>query len=124
MQVNIRYSDVNKPINMNCKCAVILEYIRKLGNYDPGLLLDACDKDGNVRLLRQNPLAYATTCFTVGETYYLVSAAEEGKQFVYQMLTIRGEDEPEIEVKPTKIEKQPVTKRGSAKPTPKAKKSK
>jgi hypothetical protein len=124
MQVNVRYADVSKPINMNCKCAVILEHIRRLGNYDAALVLDVCDKDGNVKLLRQNPVMYATTYLSAGETYYLVSATEEGKQFTYQVLATLSQEEPQIDVKPTKVDKPPVPKRAAPKPTAKAKKGK
>ena len=124
MQVNIRYAEVNKPINMNCKCGVILEHIRKLGNYDPALVLDVCDKDGNVKLLRQNPTGYATSCLSAGETYYLVSATEDGKQFVYQTLATLTAEEPQFEVKPTKADKPAPTKRAAPRPAAKARKGK
>jgi hypothetical protein len=123
MQVTIRYSDVSKPINMNCKCAVIMEHIRKLGNYESGLLLDLCDRDGNVKLLRQNPVAYTTTCLTAGDTYYLVSAIAKGKQYTYQVLATMLQNEQEIEVKPTKAEKPVIPRRSSVTSTPKRQKS-
>ena len=126
MQVNIRYADVNKPINMNCKCGVILEHIRKLGNYDAALVLDVCDKDGNVKLLRQNPTTYATSYLSAGETYYLVSATEDpaGKQFVYQNLATLTGEEPQFEVKPTKADKPAPAKRAAPRPAAKARKGK
>jgi hypothetical protein len=124
MQVNVRYADVTKPINMNCKCAVILEHIKRLGNYDAALVLDICDKDGNVKLLRQNPVMYATTYLSANETYYLVSATEDGKQFTYQVLAALTPDEPQIDVKPTKADKPPPPKRAPPKPAAKPKKGK
>jgi hypothetical protein len=124
MQVNIRYADVNKPINMNCKCAVILEHMRRLGNYDTALILDLCDKDGTVKLLRQNPTSYATSYLVAGETYYLVSATEEPKQFVYQILATFLPDEPQIDVKPTKADKPSQPRRAPQKATAKPKKGK
>lgn len=124
MQVNIRYADANKPINMNCKCGVIIEHIRRLGNYDAALILDICDKDGNVKLLRQNPTAYATSYLSAGETYYLVSATEEAKQFVYSVLATLTSEEPQIEVKPTKADKPTGSKRAPPKPPAKGRKGK
>jgi hypothetical protein len=117
MLVTIRYGDQTKAINLNCKSGVILEYIRKCGNYDSGLALDLSDKDGNVRLLRQNCPVYANSYLTPGETYFLVSAQEEAKQYVYTLLVNLKPEEPPFEVKPTKIDKK-ETKR-PAKPPPK-----
>jgi hypothetical protein len=124
MQVSIRYADVNKPINMNCKCGVIIEHIRRLGNYDATLILDICDKDGNVKLLRQNPTSYATSYLTANETYYLVSGVEDSKQFTYSVLATLTAEEPQIEVKPTKADKPVVVKRAPPKPPAKPKKGK
>jgi hypothetical protein len=124
MQVNIRYGDVNKPINMNCKCAVILEHMRRLGGYDATLILDICDKDGNVKLLRQNPTTYATSYLVAGETYYLVGATEEPKQFVYEVLATLTSDEPQIDVKPTKADKPSQPRRAPQKAAAKPKKGK
>jgi hypothetical protein len=109
---------------MNCKCGVIIEHIRRLGNYETSLILDVCDKDGNVKLLRQNPTTYATSYLSSGETYYLVSGIEEAKQFVYQVQAALTAEEPQIEVKPTKADKPVIPKRAPPKPPPKAKKGK
>ena len=124
MQVNVRYADVTKPINMNCKCGVIIEHIRRLGGYDATLILDVCDKDGNVKLLRQNPTTYATSCLQSGETYFLVSGTEDGKQFSYQVLANLTSEEPQIEVKPTKVDKPAPNRRAPPKPPAKGKKGK
>jgi hypothetical protein len=117
MLVTIRYAAESKLINLNCKCGVILEHIRKCGNFDAALALDLSDKDGNVRLLRQNLAAYANSFLTSGETYYLVSAQEEAKQYVYTLLVTLKPEEPVFELKPTKVDKK-ETKR-PAKPPPK-----
>jgi hypothetical protein len=124
MQVNIRFQETSKPINMNCKCGVIIEHIRGLGSYDAALILDLSDKDGNVRMLRQNPTLYATQYLTAGETYYLVSGTEDGKQFVYQILATLSPDEGTIDVKPTKVDKPVAPKKAPPKPPPKPKKGK
>lgn len=116
MQVNIRYGDTNKPININCKCGVIIEYIRKCANLDSSLILDLCDKDGNVKLLRQNLTTYATSYLSAGETYYLVSATEDTKQFVYQLMANLTSTEPTFDIKPTKVDKKETAKRAPPKP--------
>ena len=122
MQINIRFNDQNKPININCKCGVILEHIRKCANLDSTLLLDLCDKDGNVKLLRPNLTSYATSYLSAGETYFLVSATEDTKQYTYKLLVTLGPDEPPIEVKPTKPEKKDSSKKSAPKPASRAKK--
>lgn len=124
MQVNIRYADVNKPINMNCKSGVILEHIRKCAGLDGSLLLDLSDKDGNVRTLRANPTTYATSFLSANETYYLVSATEENKQFIYTLQATLTPDEPPFEIKPTKADKPNTTKRPPPKAPPRSRKGK
>ena len=124
MQINIRYGDITKPLNMNCKCGVILEHIRKCADIDPNVLLDLTDKDGNVKLLRQNPTAYATTILSANQTYYLVSAIEEQQQFIYTLLVTLAPGEPQIDVKPTKADKPPPPKRPAPKIPPKGGKKK
>jgi len=124
MQINIRYADVNKPININCKCGVIIEHIRKCANLDPSLILDFCDKDGNVKLLRSNLTAYATSFLSAGEVFYLVGAQEDGKQYVYKLLATLTPEEGVIEVKPTKADKKDATKKPPPKPVSRAKKPK
>jgi hypothetical protein len=62
---------------------------------------------------------------TPTETYFLVSAQEEAKQYVYTLLVTLKPDEPVFEIKPTKVDKK-ETKRPAkppAKPAPKSKKS-
>lgn len=122
MQVNIRYGDITKPLNMNCKAGVILEHIRKCAGIDPNVLLDLTDKDGNVKLLRQNPTTYATTLLSANDTYFLVSAVEEDKQFIYTLLVNLNPGEPSINVKPTQADKPPPPKRPQPKIPPKGKK--
>jgi hypothetical protein len=124
MTVTIRYAEVPKLINMNCKCGVILEHIRRLGNYEAAVILDVCDKDGNVKLLRQNPTISATSYLSAGATYWLVSATEDAKMFNYQLLATLTPEEPQIEPKPTKADKPPPPKRTSPKPPAKPKKGK
>jgi hypothetical protein len=126
MLVTIRYADQSKLINLSCKCGVILEHIRKCGNLDANLALDLSDKDGNVRLLRQNLTAYANSFLTSGETYFLVSAQEESKQYVYTLLVTLKPDEPVFEIKPTKVDKKENKRpaKPQAKPPPKPKKGK
>lgn len=119
MQINIRYADTTKPLNMNCKCGVILEHLRKCASIDPSVLLDLTDKDGNVKLLRQNPTTYATNVLSANETYYLVSAVEDQKQFIYTVLANLTPEEQQIDVKPTKADKPPPPKRPPAKVPPK-----
>jgi hypothetical protein len=117
MMVTIRYADQSKLINLNCKSGVILEHIRKCGNFDPALIIDLSDKDGNVRLMRQNLAVYANSFLTSGETYYLVSAQEEAKQYVYALLATLKPEEPPFEIKPTRIDKKEPKR--AAKPPPK-----
>lgn len=124
MQINIRFAEVNRPVNMNCKCGVIIESIRRLGSYDATLVLDVCDKDGNVKLLRQNLTSYATSYLSAGETYFLVSATADGARFTYQNLAKLGPDEPVFEVKPTKADKPAPPKRAPAKPAARGRKGK
>ena len=123
MIVNIRFLDQSKPINTNCKCGVILEHIRSCGGLDPSLVLDLCDKDGNVKLLRTNLTNYATSYLQSGETYYLVSAQEETKQYVYTLQATLKSDEPQFEIKPTKLDKKEA-KRTTSKPGTRSKKTK
>ena len=94
MQINIRYGDVTKPLNMNCKAGVILEHLRKCAGIESNVILDLSDKDGNVKLLRQNPTSYATTLLSANDTYYLVSAVEDQKQFIYTVLANLTPQEP------------------------------
>ncbi|EAY12387.1 hypothetical protein TVAG_246210 [Trichomonas vaginalis G3] len=122
MQINIRFNDQNKPININCKCGVILEHIRKCANLDSSLLLDLSDKDGNVKLLRPNLTTYATQFLSAGETYYLVSATEDPKQYTYKLLATLTPEEGTIDVKPTKPDKKDVAKKPPPKPASRAKK--
>jgi hypothetical protein len=124
MMVTIRYADQSKILNLNCKSGVILEHIRKCGNFDSGLVLDLSDKDGNVRLMRQNLAVYANSFLSAGETYYLVSAQEETKQYVYALLATLKPEEPPFEIKPTKIDKKEPKRaaKPAAKPAPKPKK--
>lgn len=124
MQVNIRFNDQNKPININCKCGVILEHIRKCGNIEQGLLLDLCDKDGNVKLLRPNLTAYATSYLSGGETYFLVNCIEDPKQYTYKLLATLTPEEGTIDVKPTKPDKKDTAKKAPPKPASRAKKGK
>ena len=124
MQINIRFNEINKPININCKCGVIIEHIRKCANLDLNLLLDFCDKDGNVKLLRSNLTSYATSFLTAGETYFLVSGQEDGKQYTYKLLVNLLPEEGNIEVKPTKIDKRETVKKPPPKPASRAKKPK
>jgi hypothetical protein len=72
MQVSIRYTNVN----INCKRAIILKYMRRLANSDAMLILGICNKDATVKLLRQDPTYY----LVAGETYSLVRATEELKE--------------------------------------------
>jgi hypothetical protein len=102
MLAKIRYGDHTRTVNLNCKCGVILEHIRKCGNYESGLVLDLSDKDGNVRLLRQNNSLYANSFLTAGETYFLVSAHEDPKQSVYALLVKLTQEETAFDLKPTK----------------------
>lgn len=124
MQINVRYGNVTKPLNMNCKAGVILEHIRKCAGIDPNVLLDLSDKDGNVKLLRQNPTTYATTLLSANDTYFLVSAVEEQKQFIYTLLVELAPEEPAIVVKPTVADKPPPPKRPQPKIPPKGGKKK
>lgn len=111
MEVKIRFNDTCKHINLNCKNGVILEHVRALAELDPNVILDLCDKDGNVKLLRQNPTAYATTGLAPNETYYLVSAVEENKFFQYTLIANLNKDEVPFEIKPTKADKATIPKK-------------
>jgi hypothetical protein len=124
MLVTIRFAEESKLLNLACKCGVILEHIRKCGGLEPSLALDLSDKDGNVRLLRQNLTCEANTFLTSGETYFLVSAEEEPKQYTYTLLAKLRPEEPVFEIKPTKIDRKETKRPPKAppKPPPKAKK--
>ena len=124
MLITVRYGDVSKPINTNCKCGVILEHLRRAANLGATVVLDLCDKDGNVKGLRPNPITYANTMLTSGEKYFLCSATDDGKQYNYQVLANLTAEEGKIEVKPTKLDKKEPVKRQSTKPSAKAKKGK
>lgn len=123
MLAYFRYGDVTKILNTNCKCGVVIEHLRKAGNYDQSLVLDISDKDGNVKLLRNNVTAYANTMLAVGETYYLISAQEDGKQYTYTLLANMKPEENPIEVKPTKMDKV-IPKKPPPKAQSRAKKTK
>lgn len=114
MIVTVRFGDQSKPINTNCKNGVILEHIRACAGVDSSIIVDLCDKDGNVKLLRSNPTAYATSYLQSGETYFFVSAQEETKQYTYTLLVNLKPDEPQFDIKPTKLDK-----KDSKKPPPK-----
>lgn len=111
MLITVRYGDVSKPINSNCKCGVILEHLRKVANIGPTVVLDLCDKDGVVKGLRPNPITYANTMLASGEKYFLVSAVDDGKQYNYQILANLTAEEGKIEVKPTKVDKKETIKK-------------
>ena len=123
MIVHIRYADQTKPINTNCKNGVILEHIRTCAGIDNSVVIDFCDKDGNVKLLRSNPTAYATSYFQSGETYFLVSAQEELKQYTYKLLVTLKPEENQFDIKPTKLDKKDA-KKPPPKPSSRAKKGK
>lgn len=123
MIVTIRFGDQSKPINTNCKNGVILEHIRSCAGVDNSVIVDLCDKDGNVKLLRSNPTAYATSYLQSGETYFFVSAQEEAKQYVYSLLVNLKPDENAFDIKPTKLDKK-ESKKPPSKQSSKGKKGK
>ena len=109
MQINVRYGDETKPLNMNCKSGVIIAHLRRCAGIENDVVLDLCDKEGNVKLLRQDPTVYANTLLSANETYFLVSAADNKEENVcnYTNLANMKEEEPPLEIKPTEIIKPP-----------------
>lgn len=118
MQADIRFNQTSKPVNLDCRCGVILEYIRKLAEIDRSYRLDVCDKDGNVRRLNESLTSYASNLLESGETYFLVNVIDDSKDpniASYALLVELGRDEPKIEPKAVKPEKREPYKKLTAK---------